>query len=119
MIEFHTFSKAECFVFCARVDITSESVGIIGIMNFQYILFEYGANIEELLISSKSFPSPFGGFNSETKYNILFLTKKLAKNLKKLSLIGFNLDSGRDDTMVSAKVLVNLIEARGVEIVYN
>lgn len=111
------------------VKITVESVGTISIMNFHYLLLEYGTEINELHVSITAFPSTFGLYTSEMKYTILFLIMKLAKNLKSLCLTDFNLDSEADDTVRSrmngedkdiedVKSLIDLMKTKGVQIAY-
>lgn len=74
-----------------RVKINVNTTGVIGIMNLKYLLYVYGNQIEELTISLTAFPSTFGVYTVQIKYDIIFLITTLAKNLKKLNLVGFNL----------------------------
>lgn len=106
-----------------RVKITEQFVGIIGIMNFQYLLLEYGTKIYDLVVSIKVFPSTFGLYTWDIKYTILSVIMKLAQNLKKLQLIGFDLHSDRGGTMLDIedcakfKNLIDFMKAKGIEVV--
>lgn len=109
------------------VKITAETVGIIGIMNFYYLLFQYGTKIDELHVSITAFQSTFGLYTCH-KYTILFLIQKWARNLKTLCLTGFELDVqnnavlgqmyGEDKDEEDIKGLIDLMEANGVTITY-
>lgn len=92
-------------------------------MNFQYLLLEYGTRMHELHLSITVFPSLFGLYTWNLKSTILCLIMKLATNLQKLHLIGFNLYSERNGATLDGehsakcKHLIDLMKANGLEVV--
>lgn len=104
-----------------KFSITKDSVGVIGIMNLQYLLFEFGTDFTELVVCASAFKSSFGLCPYNTRFNVLFLINKLAKNLKRLSLIGFRINYEPDNSMDGAKfhTVIDSMEARGIEIEYD
>lgn len=115
-----------------RVNIDENTFGVIGIMNLKYLLYMYGDQIEELCISITTFPRTFGNYNSDLKYEILFLIASDIRNLKKLKLVGFNLDNNLasnlapnlatniydadDDLIANLNKTIEVLKIKGVQI---
>lgn len=113
-------SRMASFVTCVNI---TETIGTIEIMNFQHLLLEFGTNIYDLHISVKAFSTKFAVHSWDIKFAILFGIVKLMQNLKKLTLIGFDLYSEKDvwgtEDYIKCKNLIDFMKARGVEVVYH
>lgn len=113
-----SYTRLHMSMSCLKI--TMDSVGLIGLLNFHYILVEYGSQINELHVEIDVFPSVFGLYPSDMKYNILFIIHS-TQHLKRLSLIGFKLESEENQTVYGVKIkcLIDSMKAKGVDILFN
>lgn len=98
----------------SNLRIFPSSVGVIGLMNFRFLLKMFGSLVINLSVSLTSFPSTFGFYFTHIKTYILdIIYACTGPKLKKIHLYDFDLN---ETDKKSVDGIVQLFVQRGIEV---